>query len=169
MRLTYPIDWLQDKVERACHWFQKMTGLTNYWIYGKVAIVVAFCIMGEFMLRAAGMKPIWVTSKSLGSDHVWKAVGFLIIFLYLYEAWRGWQIAEDRAFRRLEQGLVNPKKMNRWWRFFSLCFCWCSLYLLCVTLIYYLEACDPLPPCQGKIREWWHTKKPVLIPIGEKE
>lgn len=38
---------------------------------------------------------------------------------------------------------------------------------VCVALAMYLDACDPLPPCDGKIREW--LKPPArLEPQGVK-
>jgi hypothetical protein len=41
-----------------------------------------------------------------------------------------------------------------------------SLILL-TTVVLYLLACDPLPPCTGKLREWLRRASPSRLPVSD--
>lgn len=165
--ILWPVTIVDKGTEKTCHWFQRMTGLTNYWILGKECIVVSFTIIAEFMLRGVGMKPNWFTSTGFGVSTYWRIVGGLVIFGYLSVGAFFWQVKEENAYDRLTLGLANPNKMEGFkvLRLVLLTFCWGDLYILSYTLYAFLDACDPLPPCRGKVREWWENRNKKLVPI----
>jgi hypothetical protein len=39
-----------------------------------------------------------------------------------------------------------------------------SLPVHCLTISAWLRCCDPLPPCKGKIREWWKSLGKQQVP-----
>lgn len=164
-----PVDFVQDKVEKACQWFQKMTGLTNYWILGKECVAIAFTILADFMQHGIGLKPNWFTSTIvLDKQHyIWNAIAGLAMFMWLLTSAYFWKVKEQAAFNRLAIGMANPQKQMKIARYFLLAFCWMDLYLLTVCIYHFLDACDPLPPCQGKVQEWWANRNRKLVPVGQ--
>jgi hypothetical protein len=83
--------------------------------------------------------------------------------------------AETSAYRRLAKGLMNPRRvrdaglrMSFLTLSFVLSYPFYFVYItlrmhvvlltycliLLTTVVLYLLACDPLPPCVGKVRQW---------------
>jgi hypothetical protein len=170
--IFFPVDIIQTNLERFCQWFQKMTGLTNYWLLGKVCILIAFTIIAEFMYRSLGLTPSWFSSKGLAANLFWRIISGLVMFLYLMEGWLTWKIKEARAFVRLERGLANPLKNSKLIKvimLFMICFCWVDLYLSGVCTYAFLNSCDPLPPCRGRVKEWWSSRSQKLVSVMENQ
>ena len=94
---------------------------------------------------------------------------------------------ENAAYGRVAKGLRNP----RWLRDAPLRTSFLTLSLLLfgpvafvsinlripliiltyslivlTTIVLYLLACDPLPPCAGKVREWWRATAARTREIG---
>jgi hypothetical protein len=95
---------------------------------------------------------------------------------------------ENSAYRRVAKGLRNPRRVRDAVlriAFLTLCivlavpifFLYFNLrlhlavlsYLLVViiTAVLYLLACDPLPPCPGRIREWLRASIPARLAGSE--
>jgi hypothetical protein len=41
MRLTKLAEVVIERFERLCHWLQRQTGFTNFWLAGKIALALA--------------------------------------------------------------------------------------------------------------------------------
>ncbi len=168
--------WLDGKIlaaiEKFAHWFQEMTGKTNYFLIGFVALIkLGFVLM--ILWSGVGRLPpenlVIGDCLMIAKKHwLWTIV---IATGLLFESLFSWQLDEVKSFKRLEQGLANPKKKSVpqiIWRLANLSmvggFCgWSFLsdrqYLIFFVCMFiwiglYLEACDPLPPCRGKIGEF---------------
>lgn len=165
--ILWPVNICDQATEKSCHWFQRMTGLTNYWVLGKECIVVSFTVIGEYMIRGVGMKPNWFTSAGFGAFSGLKFLGYVVIIQYLCVGAYYWKIKEEKAYERLELGLANVSKKTgfKLWRLWLLLMCWMDLYLLSICIYTFLDACDPLPPCKGKVREFWENRNKKLVPI----
>jgi hypothetical protein len=155
--------------ERFCHAFQRLTGRTNVWLavqLTNLSIVVYFVWAGLyswslglrertlFVLFCGGL--LWVLMQT--------------VFTVPIEA------SENAAFERVARGLRNPRRIRD--ASLRISFLTLSVFLvypvffayfsrlrlqvvllsyalvLLTTAVLYLLACDPLPPCAGKLREW---------------
>jgi hypothetical protein len=95
---------------------------------------------------------------------------------------------ETAAYQRVARGLRNPRRIRDALlrtSFLTLClvlaypviFVYVNLrihlvllsYLLIVltTIVLYLLACDPLPPCVGKVREWMRGLAPSRAAVTD--
>lgn len=154
--------------EALCRRFQLLTGRTNVWLAGQLtnlSIVVYFVWAGVyFWLSDPGMRLV------LGAF----CVGLLYVLTQTVlrvpiEA------HENDAYRRVSNGLRNPRRVRD--ALLRIPFLTLSIVLLypivliyielrlqvvvlsyslvvLTTVVLYLLACDPLPPCTGKLYEW---------------
>lgn len=158
-----------NAVERLCRRFQVLTGRTNVWLavqLTNLSVVVYFT---------------WALSVYLASGDVALRVflalfcGGVILVLARTVFRESVEASENDAYRRVAKGFLNPRRMRDGQlriAFLSLSvilgtpllaayFTWhmaialltYSLIVLTTVLLYVL-ACDPLPPCSGKMREW---------------
>ena len=154
--------------ERFCRRFQQLTGRTNVWLaiqLTNLSIIVYF---------------VWAAVYSWSSELAPRALVWLFctgllciltqtVFRVPIEAY------ENDAYRRVSKGLRNPRRVRDALlrlSFLTLSFALCypiffvyvnrhepvvllsySLIVL-TTIVLYLLACDPLPPCAGKLRVW---------------
>jgi hypothetical protein len=155
--------------ERACRAFQRLTGKTNVWL---AAQLTNLSIVIYFVWAA-----LWT---SIVDAELQLLVGVFAVALLYVLTQTVFKVSieayEADAYRRVAKGLRNPR---------SLCdaplrtsFLTLSVLLLgpaafvyftlrihlilmtyslivLTTVVLYLLACDPLPPCVGKVREWW--------------
>jgi hypothetical protein len=171
-----PIDApILDLAERFCHLFQRLTGRTNVWL----AIQLTNLSIIVYFVAAAAYFAL--------SDVVIRAV--LVVFcsglLYLLTQTIfkvPVELYENSAYQRVAKGLRNPRRIRDAMLrvlFLSLAvllafptaFVYVNLHLSVVLLTYsliilttvvlYLLACDPLPPCTGKVMEWLRGSAPV--------
>jgi hypothetical protein len=171
---------LLNVTERSCRAFQRLTGKTNVWLavqLTNLSIVIYFVwavlwtsivdVALQVLAGLFGVALLYVLTQTL--------------FKVSIEAW------EAAAYRRVAKGLRNP----RWLRDAPLRTSFLTLsllllgpvvfvsvnlripliiltYLLIVltTVVLYLLACDPLPPCPGKVREWWRATAARTREIG---
>jgi hypothetical protein len=166
--VTYLDSAVLNVTESLCRRFQVLTGRTNVWLafqLTNLSIVVFFIWAGmHFVIGNRSMR-IFVAAFS-------GALLYLLtqtIFKVPVEAY------ENSAYRRVERGLRNPRRVqdvllripfltlsivllypallvyvNLQLAIFVLTYC----LILLTTMVLYLLACDPLPPCPGKVREW---------------
>lgn len=165
---------LLDLTERCCRRFQRLTGRTNLWIavqLTNLSIIVYFA---------------WAIAYFWEGDVIPRVViaifcGGLLYVLsqtVLKEPIEGY---ENSAYRRVANGIRNPRRIRDALlriSFLTLSLVlWYPTFLLSSTLhtgilllsyslivlttaILYLLACDPLPPCAGKLREWLRSAVP---------
>ncbi len=159
---------LLNLVERLCHRFQRLTGRTNVWLAVHVtnlSIVVYFIwTVAFFWSRGLALRIVlalfcgallWVLTQT--------------IFKVPIESY------EQSAYRRVAQGFRNPRRVRDaplriafltlaflLWYPFLLAYRTLQLHvalltyllILLTTTVLYLLACDPLPPCTARVRQW---------------
>lgn len=158
-----------DFVERVCRRLQVLTGRTNVWLavqLTNLSVVVYF---------------VWALSVYVASHDLTLRI-FLTLFLggVVFVLSRtifreSVEASESDAYRRVARGFLNPRRVRDSQlrvAFLSLsiilgppllfayarlhtaiALLTCSLIVLTTVLLYVL-ACDPLPPCTGKVTEW---------------
>jgi len=155
-------------IERSCRAFQRLTGRTNVWLavqLTNLSIIVYF---------------VWAGLYSLNIDVALRIVAAIFCVALFYVLTQTIfktpiETYETAAYQRVARGLRNPRRIRDTLlrtSFLTLClvlaypvlFVYVNLrihlvllsYLLIVltTAVLYLLACDPLPPCVGKVREW---------------
>ena len=154
--------------ERSCRTFQRLTGRTNVWLavqLTNLSIIVYF---------------VWAAMSSLAMDVASRVLlaSFCTVLLYaltqtLFKV--SIETSEAAAFNRLVKGYRNPRRVRDALlriSFLTLCillvvpvlFVYVYLHLVffllsyslivLTTIVLYLLACDPLPPCPALLREW---------------
>jgi hypothetical protein len=160
---------LLNLTERSCRAFQRLTGKTNVWL----AVQLTNLSIVMYFVWAALWTPIVDVALQVLAGLFGAALLYVLtqtVFKVSIEAY------ETAAYRRVADGLRNP----RWLRdaplrtsfltlsvllFGPVAFVSINLRIPLIVLTYslvvlttvvlYLLACDPLPPCVGKVREWW--------------
>lgn len=152
--------WIIGKFESACHKIQLLTGKTNFFITAVVHAILVFVI-------------ILIIPRIHGYPYI-RVFLYLLIFFGLGYISHLWKYEEEQAFNRLAKGQANPLKLKYGDRLFDLIvFLGCvysssllhilglhsalvNLVLIAIGLSLttrYLRACDPLPPCNSKIKD----------------
>lgn len=164
---------LLDATEWICHRFQMLTGRTNIWLavqLTNLSIVVYF---------------VWTTMYFWHSDPLVRiafgvfGAGLLYgltqtVFKVPIETY------ENSAYRRVANGLRNPRRLRdahlripfvtlSLLLLYPILFAYLTLHMpmallgyslvVLTTIVLYLLACDPLPPCTGTLRT------PRLVPM----
>jgi hypothetical protein len=167
---------LLDLTEWGCKRFQLLTGRTNVWLavqLTNLSIIVYFVWAAVFFQLVS----------------TWLRVGLGVLcaglFLLLTQTVLKVPIetSESHAYRRVARGLRNPRRIRDALlriSFLTLCLILFvpTLYLYIAgflvpiavlsyslialtTTVLYLLACDPLPPCRGKVQEWLRRAVPA--------
>jgi hypothetical protein len=165
--MIYLDSLIVNLAERACRRFQVLTGWTNVWLAFQItnlSIIVYFVWAGLYFWNADVTVRIWVGLFCSG-------LLYLLIQTLLKDPI---EVFENNAYRRVANGLRNPRRVRD--VLLRISFLTLSIalsypvlfvdinvripilfltYLLIVltTAVLYLLACDPLPPCAGKLRE----------------
>lgn len=154
--------------EWLCRRLQVLTGRTNVWFalqLTNLSIIVYFVWAGVYFWRADAGERVAVGLFCAGLLYLLTQT----VFKVPIEAY------ENSAYRRVAQGLRNPRRIRDLLLrisfltlslvlFWPVAFVYVQLrativvlgYSLIVltTIVLYLLACDPLPPCAGKLKEW---------------
>ena len=163
--------------EKLCRKFQILTGRTNVWLaiqLTNLSIIVYFVWAGLQFLSSDAATRIVIGVFCGGLLYVLTQT----IFKVPIEAY------ENSAYRRVANGFRNPRRVRDallrilfltltlallWpivsvYVFYPFLLAYVSLHMYMVILTYslvvlttvvlYLLACDPLPPCAGKLTEW---------------
>jgi hypothetical protein len=175
--VTYIDSFLLNLTERFCRRFQLLTGRTNVWLalqLTNLSIVVFF---------------IWAGVFSWGTDVARRLfVGIfcgLLLYVLTQTIFRVPIEAYERdAYSRVAKGLRNPRRVRDVLLRISfltlsilLCYPIFFVYInlrlhavlltyaliLLTTVVLYLLACDPLPPCPGKLKEWLRGAAPSRL------
>ena len=167
--MTFIDSAIVDWTEVLCRRFQVLTGRTNVWL----AIQLTNLSIVVYFVWAAALY-MWSSSLVL---RVFMTLFCSGVFLVLTRTFFKVPIeaSENDAYRRVEKGLRNPRRVRD--AQLRISFLTLSIllgppalfvvatlrlnlvltaYLLIVltTVVLYVLACDPLPPCTGKVREW---------------
>jgi hypothetical protein len=174
--MTYVDSAVLDLTEQICRRFQAWTGRTNVWLafqLTNLSIVVYFVwaaglylVSGDLALR------IFVALVCGGVFFVLTRT----IFKVSIEA------SEAAAYRRVAKGLRNPRRIRDaqlriafltlsvvlsyplWFAYITLRQRFVLLteaLIALTTVVLYVLACDPLPPCAGKVKEWLRGTAPA--------
>jgi hypothetical protein len=166
--VNYVDSGLLNLTEWLCHRFQRLTGRTNVWLavqFTNLSIVVYFVWAAAFFWNR-GLALRVVLAIFCG---VLLYVLTQTVFKVPIEAY------EQSAYRRVAKGLRNPRRFRdaplriaflslSLFLAYPLFLAYSTLHLhvafltylliLLTTIVLYLLACDPLPPCAGTLREW---------------
>jgi hypothetical protein len=155
--------------ERACRTFQRLTGRTNVWL----AVQLTNLSIVMYFVWAA----LWTSIVDVVLQVMAALFGAALLYVLTQTVFKvSIEAYEAAAYRRVAKGLRNP----RWLRDAPLRTSFLTLSLLLfgpvafvsinlriplilltyslivlTTVVLYLLACDPLPPCAGTVREWW--------------
>ena len=165
-----------DLTERLCRRFQLWTGRTNVWLafqLTNLSIVVYFTWVAV-LYWLSGMLALRVFVALFCSGV------FVMLTRTIFKV--SIEASETQAYKRVARGLRNPRRLRDAQlrvAFLSLSVLlaaplWIAYTALGVrfmlltealavltTAILYLLACDPLPPCEGRVTEWVRSLSPA--------
>src|SRR6478672_4636064 len=174
--MTYVDTAVLNLTEWFCRRFQTWTGRTNVWLafqLTNLSIVVYFTwVAGLYLLSGDLALRVFVAMFCGGV--------FFALTRTLFKV--SIDAAETEAYRRVAKGLRNPRRIrDAQLRIafltlsvvmsFPLWFAYITLHLrfvlltdaliILTTVVLYVLACDPLPPCAGTVREWLRGLMPA--------
>jgi len=174
--MTYIDSAILNLTEWFCRRVQLLTGRTNVWLAVQLTnlnIIVYFVWAGVYFWSSDVAVRIAIGLFCSGLLYVLTQT----IFKEPIEGY------ENDAYRRVAKGLRNPRRVRdarlrisfltlSFLLFYPILFVHMNLrvpmalltYSLIVltTVVLYLLACDPLPPCAGKLREWLRGSAPSM-------
>ncbi len=174
--MTYLDSAILNILERFCHWFQLLTGRTNVWLAAQLtnlSVIVYFVWAGVSFWRTDVALRVAVGLFCAGLFYVLTQTVLRVPI----------EVYENAAYQRVAKGFRNPRRvrdalMRTLFLTLSLVllvpvfFLYINLrvhialagYSVIVllsysligltTIVLYLLACDPLPPCAGRLAEW---------------
>ena len=179
--MTYIDSVILNLTEWFCRRFQLLTGRTNVWLavqFTNLNIIVYFVWAGVYFWSSDVAARIALGLFCSGLLYVLTQT----IFKVPIEAY------EIDAYRRVANGFRNPRRIRdarlrisfltlSFVLFYPIFFVHMNLrvpmalltYSLIVltTVVLYLLACDPLPPCAGKLTEWLRGSAPSRLAASE--
>src|SRR5262245_49471424 len=182
--MTYIDSAMLNVTEWCCRQFQLLTGRTNVWLafqLTNLSIIVYFVWAGAYFWRSDPTLQIFMFVFCSSLLYVLTQT----IFREPIEAY------ESSAYQRVAKGLRNPRRVRD--ALLRIPFLTLSVILLyptylvylklrvhiallsyslivLTTIVLYLLACDPLPPCAGKVSEWLrgsarHALRTDAVPV----
>jgi hypothetical protein len=159
-----------DLTEWLCRRFQTLTGRTNVWLAAQLtnlSIVVYFMWVATYFQSLPGAARIAVGLFCAGVLYVLSQTVFKVSI----------EGSEDNAYRRVSKGLRNPRRVRdaplrisfltlSIVGFYPFLIVYINLrvpiallslgypLIVLTTIVLYVLACDPLPPCAGRVRAW---------------
>ena len=179
--MAYIDSVILNLTERSCRKFQLLTGRTNVWIavqLTNLSIIVYFVWAGMYFWSSDVVPRILVAIFCSGLLYVLTQT----IFKEPIEVY------ETDAYRRVAKGFRNPRRVRDALlriSFLTLSFvlCYPTLFvyinlrvrvvllsyslIVLTTAVLYVLACDPLPPCAGKLRQWLRGSAPSRLAASE--
>jgi len=169
--MTYVDSAILDLTEQLCRRFQAWTGRTNVWLafqLTNLSIVVYF-------VWVAGL---YFVSGDLALRVFVALFGGVVFFMLTRTIFKvSIETSEAAAYRRVAKGLRNPRRLRDaqlriafltlsvvlsyplWFAYTALRLRLALLtdaLIVLITVVLYVLACDPLPPCAGKVKAWLH-------------
>jgi hypothetical protein len=180
--MTYIDSAMLTLAEWFCHKFQRLTGRTNVWLavqLTNLSIIVYFIWANAYFWRSDVAARIVLGLFCCGLLYMLTQT----IFKEPIEAY------ENNAYRRVAKGFRNPRRVQD--ALLRILFLTLSLVLLgpilfvyinlhlpivllsysliaLTTVVLYLLACDPLPPCAGKVTEWLRGPAPSRLALQKR-
>jgi hypothetical protein len=170
-----------DMTEWCSRKFQLLTGRTNVWLavqLTNLSIIVYFVWAGVVYLSSSAASRTVIAVFCAGLLYALTQTVFRVPI----------EMYERNAYRRVANGFRNPRRVRDallrisfvtmavvmcgpvlfvyvtlGLRFFLLSYC----LILLTTAVLYLLACDPLPPCTGKV--WGWLRGSARAPLAESE
>jgi hypothetical protein len=167
--MSYVDAGLLELTEWGCRRFQVWTGRTNVWLafhLTNLTIVLYFTwVTALYWVSAIPALRVFVALFCGGV--------FVILTKTIFRV--SLDASEAQAYRRLTKGLRNPRRIRDvqlriafltisivmtlpLWLAYTLpgmrFMLATELLAVLTTLLLYILACDPLPPCEGRLREW---------------
>jgi len=166
--MTYVDSALLNITEWCCRRFQLLTGRTNVWLavqLTNLSIIIYFVWAGAYFW--SGRLPVRLILGTFCGVLLY--VLTQTIFKVPIEAY------ENSAYHRVAKGFRNPRRLRdvllripfltlSLVLFYPILFVYTNLHLrialltycliVLTTIVLYVLACDPLPPCVGKVTEW---------------
>ena len=179
--MTYIDAAILNLTERSCRRFQLLTGRTNVWLavqLTNLSIIVYFVWAGMYFWSSDVVLRILV---GLFCSGVLYALTLTIFKVPI-------EVYELNAYRRVAKGFRNPRRVRDAllrisFLTLALVLCYPILFvyinlhvpvvllsyslILLTTGVLYLLACDPLPPCPGKLRHWLWGRAPSRLAASE--
>ena len=179
--MSYIDSMVLNLTERSCRRFQRLTGRTNVWLavqLTNLSIIVYFVWAAVYSWSSGVPARIFVGLFCGGLLYVLTQTIFKVPV----------EVYENDAYRRVAKGFRNPRRVRDALLRISfltlsvvLCYpvllVYVNLHLHVVLLSYllvvlttgvlYLLACDPLPPCAGKVKEWLRGSVPSQLAGSE--
>ena len=179
--MSYIDSMVLNLTERSCRQFQRLTGRTNVWLavqLTNLSIIVYFVWAAVYSWSSGVPSRIFVGLFCGALLYVLTQTIFKVPV----------EVYENDAYRRVAKGYRNPRRVRDALLRISfltlsvvLCypvlFVYVNLHLHVVLLSYllvvlttgvlYLLACDPLPPCAGKVKEWLRGSVPSQLAGSE--
>src|SRR4051812_45573768 len=174
--MTYIDAAVLNLTERLCRRFQVWTGRTNVWLafqLTNLSIVVYFIwVAGLYVLSVDLALRVFVALFCGGLFFALTRT----IFRTSIEA------SELEAYRRVAKGFGNPRRIRDaqlriafltlstvlsyplWLAYITLHLrfvLFTEALIILTTVVLYVLACDPLPPCAGYVREWLRAMVPA--------
>jgi hypothetical protein len=185
--MSYIDSAVLDVTEWFCRKFQVLTGRTNVWLavqLTNLSIIVYFVWAVVYFWNSDISLRIAVGMFCSGLFCVLTQTVFKVSI----------EVHENYAYHRVAKGLRNPRRIRD--AFLRISFLTLSIVLLypilfvhfnlraylnfrvdiallsyslivLTTVVLYLLACDPLPPCTGKVREWLRGSAPSRLATSE--
>jgi hypothetical protein len=178
--MTYLDLGLLNLTERFCRAFQRLTGKTNVWLgvqLTNLSIVVFFAWAAMYAWGTDLVEQVMVTLFCAGLLYLLTQT----VFKEPIEA------SETNAYRRVAKGLRNPRRVRdaplrisfltlSVVMTYPVALAYISIhihvillsYVLIVltTVVLYVLACDPLPPCTATLKRWVRKLLPSRVPAA---
>jgi hypothetical protein len=171
-----------DLTERVCQRFQLLTGKTNVWI---AVQLTNLSIIVYFVAAAIYFQAVRLLSARIAVALFCGGVMYVLAQTIFKESIKS---AENYAYARVAKGLRNPRRLRDAplrisFLTMSVLMLYPLVFIYLVTRIYiallsyslialttvllYVIACDPLPPCVGKVRVWLRGAAAQPLPAQE--
>lgn len=173
--MTYIDAAILNVTEWFCHRVQRLTGRTNVWLAAQLTnlSVIVYFVWAALYFWSTDL--LLRTAVGVFSTGVFYALTQTIFKAPIEES-------ENNAFRRVAKGYRNPRRIRD--ALLRISFLTLSIVLaypilfayinfgirigllsyflvVLMTVVLYLLACDPLPPCPGRVREWLRRALPA--------
>jgi hypothetical protein len=174
--MSYVDSAVLNFTEQLCRRFQVWTGRTNVWLafqLTNLSIVMYFTWVAALYLLSADVTLRVFVALFSGSV-------FFVLTRTIFKS--SIEVSEAEAYRRVAKGLRNPRRLRdaqlriafltlSILLFYPMWLVYTTLHLrfglltealiLLTTVVLYVLACDPLPPCTSKVREWLRGLAPA--------
>jgi hypothetical protein len=181
--MTYVDTALLNFTEALCRRFQVWSGRTNVWLafqLTNLSIVIYFAWVAVLY---------WLSGMLALRIFVALFCGGVFVVLTRTLFRESIDASEAQAYGRVAKGLRNPRRIRDaqlriafltlsvlvawplWFAYVALGLRFMLLteaLVVLTTAVLYLLACDPLPPCEGRVREWMRALAParrVNVPV----